>query len=272
VTAAIITLAVTIGSWVLDFTLAGQTGWLEWLYRLSLTQTLRPFEQGLFSLGLVLGILAVVAGLIALAAIWLRPGLAIAGKLTRSFGCLVAAGLMLILATQVKIEIDATEDRRNSFSAADQRALRDLREPLVITVHLVPEDPRYVDLRRNVLSKLERVLPNVRVHLATSGQSVIGSANEKSYGEVEYVYAGRRDASRSTSHREILPLLYGLAKIPPPEPITADDYPGYPLVANANAALPWFFGLLPILIVLAWWWSSRPPRVRLHPIKNGGTP
>jgi len=271
-TAAIMTLAVTIGSWVLDFTLAGQTGWLESVYRLSLTQTLRPFEQGLFSWGLVVGILSVVAGLAALAAIWLHPGRAIGSKLTRSLGCVVAICIALGLAGQVRSEIDVTEDRRNSFPAADQRALRELREPLVITVHLAPEDPRYVDLRRNVLSKLERVLPNVRVRLAAPGLGIIGSANDKSYGDVEYVYGGRSDTSRSTSHREILPLLYGLAKVASPEPVIADDYPGYPLVANANSVLPWFFGLLPMLIVLAWWWSCRPPRVRLLPVKNGGTP
>src|SRR3954447_14894360 len=49
-TAAIIALAFTIGSWVLDFTLAGQPGILEWVSWLSLTQVLRPFEQGLLSL------------------------------------------------------------------------------------------------------------------------------------------------------------------------------------------------------------------------------
>jgi len=271
-TAAIITLAATIGSWVLDFTLAGQTGWQEWVYRLSLTQTLRPFEQGLFSVGLVGGIFSVVAGLAALAAIWLHSGRSIGKKATWSLGCVAVTVLALALWAQAKIEVDVTEDRRNSFPLADQRALRELREPLVITVHLAPEDPRYVDLRRNVLSKLERVLPNVTVRLAAPGQSMLGGASDKSYSDVEYVYGGRSDTSRSTSHREILPLLYGLAGVPPPEPIPADDYPGYPLVANAHAALPWFFGWLPILIILAWWWSSRPPRVRLHPIKNGGTP
>src|SRR5207237_4624421 len=46
-TAAIITLAFTIASWVLDFTAAGHPGILEWLSRLSLTQMLRTFEQGL---------------------------------------------------------------------------------------------------------------------------------------------------------------------------------------------------------------------------------
>jgi hypothetical protein len=49
------------------------------------------------------------------------------------------------------------------------------------------------------------------------------------------------------------------------------DYPGYPLVANAHAALPWFFGVLPMLIILAWWWSSRPPQSRFQSVeKNGG--
>jgi ABC-2 type transport system permease protein len=60
-TAAIATLAFTIGSWVLDFTAAGQPGFLDWLSRLSLTQTLRPFEQGLLSAGLVAGIMGSAA-------------------------------------------------------------------------------------------------------------------------------------------------------------------------------------------------------------------
>ena len=70
-TAAIITLAFTIGSWVLDFTLAGQPGLLERLSRLSLTQVLRPFEQGLFSVGLVVGVIGVICAFAALAGIWL---------------------------------------------------------------------------------------------------------------------------------------------------------------------------------------------------------
>jgi hypothetical protein len=73
-TAAIVTLAFTIGSWVLDFALAGQPGVLEWVSRLSLTQTLRGFEQGLLSAGLVLGIVTAICGFAALAAVWLHPG------------------------------------------------------------------------------------------------------------------------------------------------------------------------------------------------------
>jgi ABC-type transport system involved in multi-copper enzyme maturation permease subunit len=271
-TAAIITLALTIGSWVLDFSLAGQPGLLGWISRLSLTQTLRPFEQGLFSVGLVIGNLAAIGGFAALAAAWLHPGVPLRKKLIRSLLCVAAAGVGSLLATQVRTSFDFTEDRRNSFSAADQRTLRQLRQPLFITVHLVPEDPRYVDLRRNVLSKLERTLTDITIRLATSRQSVVSGMSDESYGEIEYAYGGRLEKSRSTSHREVLPLLYGLAGIPVPEPAASDGYPGYPLVANAQAVLPWFFGALPALIVFAWWWSCRAPRIQFGYVEKGGQP
>ena len=80
-------------------------------------------------------------------------------------------------------------------------------------------------------------------------------------GEVEYSYAGRSAKSRSTSHREVLPILYELAGRPIPTPIAGEEYPGYPLVAEAQVALPWLFAALPLLILFAWWWMSQPPRV-----------
>src|SRR3989442_11101588 len=144
-TAAIVTLAFTIGSWVLDFALAGQPGVLEWVSRLSLTQTLRAFEQGLLSVGLLAGIVAAIGGFAALAAVWLHPGVPLKAKLVRSLAGVAVVAAVLAVATQVGLSIDLTEDRRNSFPAADQRALADLHEPLIITVHLALEDPRYLD-------------------------------------------------------------------------------------------------------------------------------
>jgi len=269
-TAAIVTLAFTIGSWVLDFALAGQPGVLEWVSRLSLTQTLRGFEQGLLSAGVLLGIVAAICGFAALAAVWLHPGVPLRAKLVRSAVCVAIAAAVVAVATQVGLSVDLTEDRRNSFPAADQRALADLREPLIITVHLAAEDPRYVDLRRNILVKLERVMPRVTIRLATMGQSVVGSTSEEAYGEIEYSYGGRSDKSRSTSHREILPLIYALAGKPIPTPIAGEEYPGYPLSANASPALAWFLGGLPLLIVIAWWLSRRPPQIAPQLIKEGG--
>jgi ABC-2 type transport system permease protein len=269
-TAAIITLACTIGSWVLDFALAGQPGVLDWVARLSLTQTLRGFEQGLLSVGVLLGVAAAILGFAALAAIWLHPGVPARRKLIRSIVCVALIGIALALATQMRRSIDLAQDQRNSFPPADQRALPGLRGPLVITVHFAPEDPRYVDLRRNVLSKLERILPDVTIRLASAGQSMVASTTSDRYGEIEYSYGGRSLTSRSTSHREALPVIYELAGVPPPAPLPGEDYPGYPLVANGQATLPWFFGALPLLIVIAWWWSCRAPALCPEPTNDGG--
>jgi ABC-2 type transport system permease protein len=266
-TAAIVALAVTIGSWVLDFTVAGNPGLLSWLAQLSLTQTLRPFEQGLLSGGVVLGAACAVFGLVALATVWLPPGVPPLGKLRRSVPWVVFVALMLGVAAQVGLTIDVTEDKRNSFPVADQQLLGTLRLPLRVTVHLAPEDPRYADLQRSVLAKLERAMPNVSVTLAGRRQD---TGSDESYGEVEYVYGSRSDTSRSTSPREILPLLYALAGVAPPSPTPGGEYPGYPLVASADGALFWFFGGLPFLIVLCWWWIRRPPSIDNSLVREGG--
>ncbi|WP_245266615.1 ABC transporter permease [Bradyrhizobium sp. WSM1743] len=249
-TAAIIALAVTIGSWVLDFAFAGRSGLSAWLAELSLTQTLRPFEQGLLSAGLVLGIAAVIGGLIAMTIVWLPPGTPVRAKIIRSVSSVLVIAAGLGVATQIRASVDLSEDRRNSFSRADERLLATLRRPLVIRVNLAAEDPRYIDLRRNVLAKLERVMPDVTIVLASERPNVADPSDD--YGQIEYVYDDRTDVSRSTSPREILPLLYALAGVQPPTSSVGEDYPGYPLVISADAALLWFFGGLPVLIALAW--------------------
>jgi ABC-2 type transport system permease protein len=128
-----------------------------------------------------------------------------------------------------------------------------------VKVHLAPEDPRYTDLQRNVLAKLERVLPSLSISLAGGRQSRATNTGDDRYGEVEYTYASGSDISRSTSPREILPLLYGLAGVSPPAHASGGDYPGYPLAANGQVALLWFFVGLPLCIALVWWRSRRLP-------------
>jgi len=121
-----------------------------------------------------------------------------------------------------------------------------------------------------VLSKLPRVMPDVTIRLATLGQSVVGSTSEEAYGEIEYSYAGRSVTTRSTSHREALPLIYELAGRSIPTPLPGEDYSGYPLTADAQAALPWFFAALPLLIAFAWWRSGRAPKISRPLIEDGG--
>jgi hypothetical protein len=259
-TAAIVALAVTIGSWVLDFTLAGRPGVFAWIALASLTQTLHAFEQGVLSAGVVLGIAAAIAGFAALAAVWLPPGVTLRVKLLRSFACIAATGAVLGLASQIRLAVDTTEDRRNSFSRADEALLATFGQPLTVIIHLAPEDPRYVDVQRAVFAKLARVLPDLTIRIAAPHSFAASGADER-YGEIEYAYGARRDVSRSTSPREILPLIYGLAGVTPPLAASGDDFPGYPLIADGAAALAWFFGALPLLIALAWLLVRRPPRI-----------
>ena len=269
-TAAIVALAFTIGSWVLDFTVAGNPGLLGWLSALSLTQTLRSFEQGLLSIGFVAGMAAAILGFVALAAIFLPPGVALRAKFARAAVCVALAAAALAAATRIGTSIDVTEDRRNSFPLADQQALAHLADRLVIDVHLSPEDPRYADLQHNVLAKLERVMPDVTVRLAAGRQAVATATGDDTYGLIEYTYGSQHATSRSTSHREALPVIYGLAGANPPAPIAVADYPGYPLIARADAALAWFLVGLPLLIVIVWWWTRRPPPISRFQLQPGG--
>jgi ABC-2 type transport system permease protein len=258
-TAAIVTLAFTIASWVIDFTIAGRPGWLEWVADLSLTQVIRTFEQGLLSARLIAGVAAAICVFAALAAIWLPPGIAVRQKLARSAVCAGAATAVLVLVTQINASIDVTEDRRNSFALAETLQLARLSEPLDIAAHLAAEDPRYIDLQRNVLSKLERAMPHVSIRLATARQGFASAAGDESYGEIEYRYGARSDTSRSTNPREILPLIYGLAGLSVPAQIPSDESPGYPLVMDGALALVWFLAVLPALIIVAWWCNRRLP-------------
>src|SRR4029453_7575307 len=181
----------------------------------------------------VLGAACAIVGLVALATVWLPPGVPLTGKLRRSLAWMVLVALLLGIAAQVRLTVDVSEDRRNSFSSADRRLLGTLLLPLRVTVHLAPEDPRYVDLQRNVLAKLERAMPSVSVALAKPRLSFSGGSGDESYGGVEYDYGGRTDLSRSTSPREILPLLYVLAGVPPPAPAPGGGgIPGYPRGAS----------------------------------------
>ena len=211
-TAAILALAVTLGSWVLDFAALDRGSVSSALASLSLTSLLRPFEQGLLSIPNVLAMLIVTAGFLALTAIWLPPGTSLGRKLSGSSLIIGAAGILIGGAAQVAIVLDVTSDRRNSFPPADEQLLGRLGERLFVTVHMAPSDPRVVDLDRKVLARLKRAMRRVTVQIADSGQaSPLGTVGEADYGEIVMTYRGRSATTRSTGAGEILPMLYALA-------------------------------------------------------------
>jgi hypothetical protein len=108
------------------------------------------------------------------------------------------------------------------------------------------------------------------VTIAEAPKGLLTPAGDDRYGLVLYDYGGRHDESRSTSFREVLPLLFRLAGVTP-ERIEAVDYPGHTLVADARPAAPWFYAVPPALVALVWWWARRPGTVPAWFQHKGGS-
>jgi len=262
-TAAILALSVTIGSWVLDFAALDRGGVSSQLAVLSLTSLLRPFEQGLLSIPAVLCMLIAIGGFLALAAIWLPPGVSPALRVKGSALIVVAAAIVIAVGAEAKTVLDVTPDRRNSFPLPDEQLLGKLSERLLVTVHMASSDPRLTDLDRKVLARLKRAMPRVTVRIAEEGKTgPFGGAGDEDYGQIVLTYRGKSATTRSTGAGEILPILYELAGVGPPAPGPAGpDEPGYPLVADASNAAVWFYGVQPLAFAVVWWLAATNRRI-----------
>jgi ABC-2 type transport system permease protein len=265
-TAAIIALALTLGSWVLDFAAAGsQTSWLQTLSQVSPTAALRQFERGLFSLPQALELSFIGAGLIIAAGICLQAWRPPAHKIGLCIGMAMLLAPLLVMAGYASVYRDWSEDHRNSFSRPDAAALARMDKGLHITLYLSPDDSRFKELEANMLAKLRRVVPHLVIRYAEINKSgLFGPSGDERYGLIVYEYAGKREESRSNSQREILPILYGLSGIPPPQ---ADPprYPGYPLDTDTGLWSAWFYLGLPALTLVFWWrtaFRSKQPSPR----------
>jgi hypothetical protein len=152
---------------------------------------------------------------------------------------------------------DLSENRRNSFSPADEAALQRISEPLHVTVFLAPEDPRLTDFEQNVLRKLRRNLPQLQVDYAANSQSGLFETGEDHYGEIWYEMRGQKIMDRSTIEQVVLEQVYKLAAISPPQVSDGDDFPGYPLAARPTGATWTFYLIWPLLTIFSWWLIRR---------------
>jgi hypothetical protein len=254
--AAIATLGVTVGAWVLEFVAAGRGGWLQKAASYTPTSGLRVFELGLFRLDKVAVTLMIALAGFTLAAIWLREGLTTRTRVLRAAGAAVVFALLCLGASRLPQSIDVSENRRNSFPRADENALRQIRVPLLVTVHLAAEDPRRLDLERNILDKLERVLPRMEVRYAARSRSGLFEAPGDRYGEIWYEFDGRKVMSRSTTERIVLENLYQLAQVTPPGN-QESEIPGHPLPTRPAGAAWIFYAAWPLAVGLAAWVNFR---------------
>ena len=259
--AAIVALAVTIGTWALDYVAAARGGALAVVAQYTPSAALRTFEQGELRASTIVVMLALGVGGLMVASEWLRVGLALRRRAIGAAAVAVVAGFVAAGAANVRASRDVSEDRRNSFARADERALRGMTSPLVVTAHLAAEDPRLADLER-LFAKLRRVMGDVRVEYAASGRSGLFARPEDHYGEVWYAMDGRRAMTRSATEEIVLETIYSVAGVSAPTAGNDAPYPGYPLAGTWSGATVTFFLAWPLLVILAWWAAQRRPRRR----------
>jgi ABC-2 type transport system permease protein len=251
--AAIVTLAFTVGSWALDFVAAGRGGLLQRLANYTPTASLRSFEQGLLSMSTTLVLLAVIIAAFVFAMIWLNSGRKVIHRARFSLALFVVLLVVVASSSFVRASWDLSENRRNSFSPGDEAALKQVREPLKITVNLAPEDPRLTDFEQNVLRKLRRNLAKLEVNYLSSSQTGLFESNADSYGEIWYEMRDQKLMDRSIIEQVVLEQIYKLAQVNPPAVASGDGFPGYPLAAQPKRASWLFYAGWPLLTILVWW-------------------
>ena len=251
--AAIVTLGITVGSWALEFVAAYRGGFLQQLAAYTPAAALRSFEQGLLRISTATAMLAIGIAGFALAAIWLHPGRAWRFRLAGTAATAVVLALFMLGANSARASWDLSENRRNSFSLPDEAALRQIRQPLRMTVFLAPEDPRLADLEQNVLRKLRRVLPHMEVYYGAASRTGLFESAADHYGEIWYEMGGQRTMERSTIDEVVLETIYKLAATNPPAHPEEKVFSGYPLAARARGASLIFYILWPLATIVAWW-------------------
>ena len=115
-----------------------------------------------------------------------------------------------------------------------------------IEAHLAPKDPRRADLERQAISKLRRVIPDLKVEYVSATSIGLFEQTADHYGEVWYDLGGRKAMSRLTTREGVLETIFALANVKPAgenEPV----FVGHPLAATPKGAAAIFYGVWPIL-------------------------
>jgi hypothetical protein len=248
-TAAIVTLSVTVGTWIVNFIAAVQGGLWERAAGYTPTAMVAEFQHGLVRLDVLLAASTLVCFGLALAAIWTRIGVAVRRRTYESIAAGALAAAVIVAGTFVTVTWDFSENRMNSFPKPDEEVLERIREPLHIEAHLAAEDPRRVDLERQALSKLRRVLPKVQVQYIANTSTGLFEQTSQHYGEIWYDLGGRRAMSRTTTAEGVLETIYSLAGITPPQEDGDAIFRGHPLAVPPKRAAAVFYGIWPALVI-----------------------
>jgi len=248
-TAAIVTLTITVGTWLINFAAAVNGGWWERAAAFTPTAMVGEFQRGLWRADVSIVVVALtVAGLV-LASSWLNLGSPIRQRIQRSVLIASIALVALAAATLITPSWDASESRRNSYSEAAVQALGGLDGPLHIVAHFAPEDPRRSDLEHNAFRKLRRALPRTTIEYQSATSTGLFEQTSEKYGEIEYSLGGRSASSRITTAEGVLESVFTLAAVTPPAESDEDIFRGHPLAVRPRGAAAIFYGAWPVVMV-----------------------
>jgi ABC-2 type transport system permease protein len=135
----------------------------------------------------------------------------------------------------------------NSFSRAEESALRGITQPLHITVHLAAQDPRRMDLERRVLPKLRRALPQLTVEYVAATSTGLFEQSDPRYGELDYSLNGKSTVTRAVTTEGVLETIFTLAGTSPTG--AEEPYRGYPLAAPPRFASILYYLFWPLLVL-----------------------
>ena len=236
--AAIFALFVIMLSWFVDF---GKDmhllAFLEPLSAWSITRNLKFFEEGIFSLKVVLYFLGLSSLFTYLASVFFDAG--IRRKSGHTVVSVVVFLLFMFLIAHINYNFDLTESHRNSFSPAKTAFLKKLPE-IRIKIYLDPTDSRAKDFENDFLKRLRLVKRDVKIEYAKSKEL------EKNYGFFVYSLGRRSMKTYSNSEEEIFMVLQDLSGLKLKEDKKEMSFRGYPLVAKGK----WKLGVLFVYVVL----------------------
>jgi hypothetical protein len=256
-TAAILTLGVTVGTWILNFAAAVHGGLWDRAAGYTPTAMVAEFQHGLVRLDAVLVACTLIALGCGLGAIWMRLGVPVRRRVGESLVAGATALVAILMFAGVTASWDTSEARANSFSRPDETTLARVPGPIRIEVHLAAEDPRRVDLEQRALSKLRRVRPDVQIRYTAATSTGLFEQTSEHYGEIWYELSDRKIISRTTTADGVLGSIYEVAGLSPPATTEEDIFRGHPLAAEPKGAAALFYGIWPAAVGVAASWNRR---------------
>jgi hypothetical protein len=261
--AAMLAIALTLGSWAID---AGEGfAALAWLARFewtSVAERLHAFEEGLVSAGAFGWLISLAAGALAIAFSAARIA-SVAERAAQTLPLLALTLVALWMFGNLRWAYDASEQQRVSLPPAVMKALRKLERPIRIEVWLDRDDGRRAQLERDTLAKLRLARPDLQLVTPLDGRDrPEEGVRDDAYGRILVRVGNATRQTRSTSRRELTTLLFEAAGQPLPGWSQA-QYAGYPLVIERSArtlAAATAYALLPGILLVSGWFATQVRR------------